>query len=69
MDTITVNAPDISCDHCVAAIKEAVSALEGVQSVDASTGTKNVDVTFDGNTTSADAIAVALKDAGYPVQR
>ena len=33
MEHVTVTAPDISCAHCVATVKEAVGALPGVASV------------------------------------
>ncbi|MHB8992526.1 MAG: heavy-metal-associated domain-containing protein, partial [Chloroflexota bacterium] len=40
METKTLHAPDISCMHCVMAIKRAVGKLEGVSSVEANPSTK-----------------------------
>lgn len=69
METITLNAPDISCAHCVATVHEAVGKLTGVQSVTASAETKNVDVTFDAGSTDVAAITAALEEAGYPAKQ
>lgn len=69
METITLNAPDISCGHCVATVEEAVGKLEGVQTVSASSDSKDVNVTYDAGQINVSAITAALEDAGYPVQR
>ncbi len=65
----TLKAPDISCGHCVATVKEAVGALAGVQNVDASEVTQQVMVNYDPNLVSMDRIEGALSEAGYPVQK
>jgi copper ion binding protein len=65
----TLTAPDISCGHCVAAIKEGVGGLAGVANVEANVDTKRVDVAFDPNRVSLAQIEAALDEAGYPVQR
>ncbi len=65
----TLTAPDISCGHCVATVKETVGGLEGVTSVDASEVTKQVVVSYDPNLVSMDRIEDALSEAGYPVQK
>jgi copper chaperone CopZ len=31
VEEVTLTAPDISCDHCIAAIRKALSKLVGVQ--------------------------------------
>jgi copper ion binding protein len=62
----TFTAPDISCDHCVARVQNAVGAVEGVERVTADVNTKRVDVAYDGSVTSPAAIRAALDDAGYP---
>jgi copper ion binding protein len=65
----TVTAPDISCGHCVATVKQAVGALPGVASVEADETTKRVEIDFDPNRVSLAQIEAALDEAGYPVQR
>ncbi len=66
---VTLTAPDISCGHCVATVKEAVGSLDGVTSVDASEVTKQVAVSYDPTLVSMDRIEGALSEAGYPVQK
>jgi copper chaperone len=68
METITLNAPDISCGHCVATVQNAVGQVEGVQSVTADADTKDVNVTYDASQTDVSAITAALEDAGYPAK-
>ena len=62
----TLTAPDISCGHCVAAIKSAVGALPGVASVEADESTKRVEIDFDPGRVSLAQIEGALDEAGYP---
>jgi copper chaperone CopZ len=65
--TVTLNAPDIHCGHCVAKVQRAVGGLVGVDSVSASPATKQVTVSFDPACVSVDDIAARLKDEGYPI--
>ena len=65
----TVTAPDISCAHCVASVKNAVGALPGVASVEADADTKRVEIDFDPGRVSMAQIEAALAEAGYPVQK
>ena len=69
VEQVTLTAPDISCGHCVATVKGAVGALDGVQDVDASSDTKQVRVAFDPARISLPRIEAALDEAGYPVQQ
>lgn len=69
MEHATVTAPDISCGHCVATVKDAVGALAGVASVEANADTKRVDIDFDPGRVSLAQIEAALDEAGYPVQK
>ncbi|CAA9556114.1 MAG: hypothetical protein AVDCRST_MAG73-3293 [uncultured Thermomicrobiales bacterium] len=68
IERATLTAPDISCGHCVATVKEAVGGLSGVSAVDADADTKQVQVSYDPNRVSMDQIAATLSEAGYPVQ-
>ena len=67
MEHVTVTAPDISCAHCVAAVKEAVGVLPGVANVEADPFSKRVEIDFDPGRVSLAQIAAALDEAGYPV--
>ena len=65
----TLTAPDISCGHCVASIKEAVGELDGVRRVEASSESKQVAVDLDPSRVSLASIEATLDEAGYPVQQ
>ncbi len=69
IEHVRVTAPDISCGHCVATVKEAVGALPGVTSVKANPDTKQVDIDFYSGRVKLADIEKALDDAGYPVQK
>lgn len=68
METITFNAPDISCGHCVATVEQEVGKVDGVQSVTADADSRDVNVSYDASRTDLSAIASALKEAGYPAK-
>jgi copper ion binding protein len=63
MTELTFTVPGMSCGHCEAAVKEEVSALEGVKSVDVDLATKLVVVRGDG--LDATTIRAAIDEAGY----
>jgi len=69
MEHVTLTAPDISCGHCVTAIKEEVGTLPGVATVEADAETKRVEIDFDPGRVSLAQIEAALGEAGYPVAR
>jgi copper chaperone len=56
--------PDISCQHCVNAITQEVSQLNGVENVKVDLGSKRVRVDADARV-STDAIVQAISEAGY----
>ncbi len=64
--TVSLQAPDISCGHCVSSVKNRLSQLDGVETVDASADTKVIDVTFDADSVSLEKIQAELADEGYP---
>lgn len=69
MEHATVTAPDISCGHCVATVKEAVGALPGVASVEADEATKKVEIDFNPSQVTLAQIEGVLDKAGYPVAK
>ena len=69
MEHVTVTAPDISCGHCVATVKDAVGTLQGVASVEADADTKRIEIDFDPGRVSLAQIESALDEAGYPVAK
>ena len=63
---ITLNAPDISCGHCVATVQNAVGTLPGVEAVKASETTKNIEIDFDPSKVTVEQISAVLDEEGYP---
>ena len=64
---VTLKAPDISCGHCVNAIKKAVGKLPGVAGVDANETSKLVQVSYDPAKVSLETIESTMAEEGYPV--
>ena len=56
--------PEVSCQHCVNAITQEVSALPGVTRVQVALDTKMVTVEH-GEQVTTDAIIAAINEAGY----
>jgi copper ion binding protein len=65
MTTQTLDIGGMSCGHCLRAVKDALSEMPGVTLNEVRIG-KAV-VTFDETTVQAEAIAEAVRDAGYDV--
>jgi copper chaperone len=65
MTTKTVKVPAISCGHCVATIEREVGGLEGVASVKADRGTKDVTVSWDPTATDWQTIEELMKEINY----
>ena len=59
----TYNVPGIHCGQCAAAIKQEVSAVDGVEEVDVDVDTKVV--TIRGDALSDGALREAIEEAGY----
>jgi copper ion binding protein len=64
MTTEQFQVPGISCQHCVNAIKQEVSALPGVQQVQVALDSKLVTVQHSEAVTTAGIVA-AINEAGY----
>ena len=64
MTTQRFQVPDVSCQHCINAITQEVSALPGVARVQVALDTKTVTVEH-GEQVTTDAIIAAINEAGY----
>ena len=53
----------MSCNHCVAAVKKELSAIDGVTSADVAIGTAVV--SYDESKTGPEALRAAVREAGY----
>jgi len=65
MEKKTFSIPNISCGHCVMSIKNELSELEGVNSVEGNPESKSIDVEWDAPITE-DKIKDTLKEINYP---
>ncbi len=65
MNTVTFNVPNINCMHCVHTIKNELSDLPGVKSVDAELDSKQVTVSFD-PPASNEILVQTLTEINYP---
>ncbi len=61
----TFSIPNISCGHCVMSIKNELSELAGVKTVEGSPEQKTVTVEWDAPVTE-EKIKATLKDINYP---
>ena len=61
--TRTYTVPGMSCSHCVAAIRDEVGRLGGVDEVDVALDSKRV--TVRGRDLDDQAVRAAIVDAGY----
>ena len=61
----TFSIPNISCEHCVNAIKSELGELSGVTQVDGDPGAKSINVEWDAPATE-DQIIDTLKEINYP---
>jgi len=68
VETVTLQARNISCGHCVMAIKRAVGKLEGVASVEGDPTAKKVLVSYDPEKVSLDQIKQTMAEEGYPAE-
>lgn len=57
----------MTCNHCVMSVTKAVKAVHGVNKVDVDVTAGKVTVTVSSPRVSRDAIAQAIRDAGYEV--
>jgi copper chaperone len=69
VSNITLSVPDVSCDHCVAAINKVLGDKQGVSSVQVDLSTKTVNLSYDEAQMPLNTIEQILDDAGYPVAK
>ena len=65
MEEMALNIPNISCGHCVMAIKNELSEIKGVSGITGNPETKTIVVKWESPATS-EQIKAALKEINYP---
>jgi copper chaperone len=63
MNDRTYSVAGMTCDHCVASVREEVSAVPGVERVELELATGRLAVSGEGFTD--EAVSAAVDDAGY----
>ena len=67
MEEKTFAVPNISCGHCVNAIKEELGEMDGVSAVEGDPRTKTIKVKYDTPATE-ESIRATLKEINYPAE-
>ncbi len=67
METQDFTIPNISCGHCVAAIKDELSEMDGVSTVEGNPESKAMHVEWDAPATLA-SIRDKLQEINYPAE-
>ena len=65
MEKETFSIPNISCGHCVMSIKNELTELEGIVSVEGNAENKSITVEWDSPAT-LETIRNTLKEMNYP---
>ena len=66
---ITIGVYGMTCGHCQKSVADAISSLEGVESVDVNLESGSATVIFDPEKVSLDDIKEAVRKAGYSTER
>ncbi len=69
MESTTLIAPEISCEHCQRAIEGAVGKLPGVSQVHVDIPTKSVHIDYDPQVIGLAQIEEVLDETGYAVAK
>ncbi len=67
MSQITLNVPDISCEHCEKTVVGALQDQPGVKAVKVNIPAKTVNLDYDDNSLSLQQVKEILDGEGYPV--
>ena len=64
----TCNVPDMSCDHCKAAVEDELSELPGVEMANAAVARGTLEVSYDEVTVGTGDLKGAIEETGYTVE-
>ena len=67
MTSITLNVPDISCEHCERAITAALKPVDGIAAVTVDIPARQVHLTYDSGVLGIDRVEAILAEEDYPV--
>ncbi|MFC0013663.1 MULTISPECIES: copper chaperone CopZ [Allobacillus] len=64
---ITLKVTGMTCGHCKQSVNDALSNLEGVQSVEVNLDSGNVDVAYEDSLVSKEQLIEVVEGQGYDV--
>jgi copper chaperone len=67
MASVTLNVPDISCEHCERTITNALTPVQGVRRVAVDIPAHNVQVEYDEGHIDVERLKAILAEEDYPV--
>jgi copper chaperone len=67
MEKVILEVNGMSCEHCVKAIKNSLSEIDGIEKVDISLEEGTVTVEYDSSKVEIENIKNIIEDAGYEV--
>ena len=67
MATTVLTVPDISCEHCVRSVTEALTPINGIQTVTVDIPSKQVTVAYDQSQVDVEKMKAVLAEEDYPV--
>ncbi|HXH12164.1 MAG TPA: heavy-metal-associated domain-containing protein [Alphaproteobacteria bacterium] len=67
MASVTLNVPDISCEHCERTITNALTPVEGVHRVTVDIPAHNVQVEYDEARIDVERLRAIIEEEDYPV--
>jgi copper chaperone CopZ len=65
-DRVTLEIAGMTCGHCVAAVKKALAAVSGVETVAVTLSPPRAVVTCDSSRTTMEMLVKATAEEGYP---
>jgi len=68
MSNVTLNVPDISCEHCERTITNTLQPVSGVRSVQVDIPARQVRVEYDESQVSVERMKDLLQEEDYPVE-
>lgn len=67
MTKVSLQVPEVHCDHCKSSIESAVAQIDGVETVEVAIADATVEVDFDESSVDLDSIKSAIEQQGYAV--
>ena len=64
--TVKLSVPGMSCASCPYIVKQAISAVDGIKTVEATMQNRSATVTFEDTLVSVEMIQQATANVGYP---